>query len=205
MGGYGSGRWGTGKAGAKILAESCRSLDINRLVREGVVRPNVRNRASWEWLGEDRKEVRASIGLEVQTEADSGTVRLLYTVGKDGEEREVQDYPIPLVTTGLASGGRRWWFRCMASRNGGPPCRRSVGVLYLPPGGKVFACRRCYDLAYESSRESHRGSRLWASIGAAAGLSGREARKVLDREFRQERRWKARARQRARIFEEGGA
>src|SRR5512135_2867935 len=134
MGGYGSGRWGTGKAGANILVESCPSLDINRPVREGVVCPDAHHRASWEWLGENREEVCTSSGLVIRTEVDSGTIRLLYSVGRAGEEQQVQDYPIPLVTTVLAFGGRRWWFRCVANRNGGPPCRRRVGVLYLPPG-----------------------------------------------------------------------
>jgi hypothetical protein len=191
MGGYGSGRWGTGKADAKGLVESCRELDINRLVREGLVRPEARRRGSWEWLDEGGA-VLASIGLAARTGEESGTIRLSYAVTRPGRGREVQDYPIPLVTTSLPSGGRRWWFRCAASRGGGPPCGRRVGKLYLPRGGTVFACRCCHDLTYESCRESSRGSGLWASLGASVGLDGRRAR-----------RWRAARRQRGRIEGDG--
>ena len=36
MGGYGSGRWGDGKADRKALVENCLALDINALARAGV-------------------------------------------------------------------------------------------------------------------------------------------------------------------------
>jgi len=29
-----------------------------------------------------------------------------------------------------------------------------VGKLYLPPGGKYFGCRHCYNLTYKSCQES---------------------------------------------------
>ena len=34
----------------------------------------------------------------------------------------------------------------------GSPCERRVGKLYLPPGGRYFGCRLCYDLTYESDQ-----------------------------------------------------
>jgi len=43
-------------------------------------------------------------------------------------------------------GGQRAWFRCPARG-----CGRSVAILY---GGEIFACRRCYQLAYPSQCES---------------------------------------------------
>src|SRR4051794_37171577 len=49
MGGYGSGRWGTENPDAKPLVESCRSLDVNRLVREGIVRPDSLSHGAWRW------------------------------------------------------------------------------------------------------------------------------------------------------------
>ena len=56
---------------------------------------------------------------------------------------------IPLVTTQLHSGGKRYWFSC-------PNCRGRVGRLHLPYGRSYFFCRRCYDLTYMSCQESHK-------------------------------------------------
>jgi hypothetical protein len=167
MGGYGSGRWKWGKSDAKTLVEDCRSLEINRLVREKVVRPEACARGRWVW-SRDGAEV-ASIGYVVTTQADSGTLHLFYTVGRD-QDRQSLGYDIPLVTTVLVSGGLRWWFVCVASRDGGPTCHRRVGKLYLAPGGTVFACRHCYDLAYTSSRESRKWDALFQELAIAEGL-----------------------------------
>jgi hypothetical protein len=202
MGGDGSGRWGSGKSDAKALVESCLRLEIKFLVRKGVVRPDVHHRASWEWLRRDRETVDASIGLEVMTGADAGAIHLRYTVGSD-DRRVNQNYPVSLETTTLPFGGRRWWFRCPAGRVDGGPCGRRVAILYLPPSQRVFACRHCHDLAYESSRESRKWSGMFASLGADMGLGGREVKKILEGRFRVERRISADRRQRPRI-EKGG-
>jgi hypothetical protein len=42
--------------------------------------------------------------------------------------------------------GRRFWFTCV--------CRRSAGILYLPPGTAEFRCRLCYNLTYRSCQRS---------------------------------------------------
>ena len=42
-----------------------------------------------------------------------------------------------------------------------------VGKLYLPPGELCFGCRHCYDLTYESCRESHRLRGLFRRLGLA--------------------------------------
>jgi hypothetical protein len=65
---------------------------------------------------------------------------------------------IPLVTTQLHSGGRRYWFSC-------PNCKERVGRLYLPHGERWFFCRTCHNLTYTSSQECHRFDRYFARIG----------------------------------------
>jgi hypothetical protein len=63
-----------------------------------------------------------------------------------------------------------------------------VGKLYLPRFGRVFACRSCYGLGYESNRENYRGGRLWNSVGASVGIDGRTAKRLLTRDAAQSRR-----------------
>ena len=76
-------------------------------------------------------------------------VRLRYSIMSSGE---ALDYRIDLQTTRPHFGGLRWWFTCplvTADR----PCRRRCEKLYMPPGGKHYGCRECYDLSYTSRRE----------------------------------------------------
>jgi hypothetical protein len=42
-------------------------------------------------------------------------------------------------------GGKRYWFSCS--------CGKRAGRLYLPPGQRVFRCRQCYNLTYESAQQ----------------------------------------------------
>jgi hypothetical protein len=93
MGGYGSGRWGTGKPDAKTLADRCLALDIKLLVKARVVHPNVNHRGSWEWWKVPTDEKPSStIGFEVRTGEDGGTLQLRYAVTmlKAGENRAVE-------------------------------------------------------------------------------------------------------------------
>ena len=53
----------------------------------------------------------------------------------------------------------RHWFLCPAVVDG-VLCENRVGMLYLPPGGKIFGCRHCYGLTYESCQQSHKYDRV---------------------------------------------
>ena len=59
---------------------------------------------------------------------------------------------VELVSTSPHYGGLRWWFICPVTV-GGRACQRRVRKLYLPPGGRSFACRRCCQLSYTSQRQ----------------------------------------------------
>jgi hypothetical protein len=64
---------------------------------------------------------------------------------------------VPLTWTKCHLGGRRLWFQCPV-RSNGTNCGRRVAKLYL--GGDLFACRRCWGLAYASQQDSDRISGL---------------------------------------------
>lgn len=134
MGGYGSGR----QCGADCT-DDYRWLDFRRWQRDGLISPG--RQINWQWLRDG--EQAASIGARVETDQ----IRLIYSYQRRGEERENLDYRVRLQTTVCHYGGVRYWFTCPAVG-----CGRRVAVLYL--GGKYFACRHCYRLAYRSQRET---------------------------------------------------
>ena len=154
MGGSGSGShyhwWRSGK---KDTVEDCRSLDTGRWMREGIIKAGVWHSGSWCWYRDsDHKERTADIAYEVNTTGAAPWVRLQYAFKASGV---AVDYQIPLATTQPRFGGVRWWFRCPLTVNG-RHCGRRVGKLYLPPSGRYFGCRHCYDLTYTSCQESHK-------------------------------------------------
>ena len=139
MGGSGSGRhWGCGRA----TVEDGLTLDINKLIRDGNIRPGGWCSGTLRWTHVASGEEVGSIGYEADLMAqDQSWVRLHYRVND-----EPQDYRVTLETTRPNYGGRRWWFRC-------PATGWRVAKLHLPSGGQIFASRRAYGLAYQSQRE----------------------------------------------------
>lgn len=162
MGGYGSGRWRDYVK--KNTVEDCRSLDASRWTREKLLEDGAFRSGWWHWTDALTGEERASIGYEVnatRTELPP-YVRLHYSLPRTGERL---DYKVPLETTRPRLGGLRWWFVCPLVVNG-RTCGRRVGKLYLPPGGRYFGCRHCYDLTYESAQTSnHHMKRLALALG----------------------------------------
>ena len=78
---------------------------------------------------------------------------------------ETLEYPVTLERTACNFGGQRSWFLCPARG-----CGRRSATLY---GGRVYACRRCYGLAYPSQRQnlsdraSERAERILERLGWA--------------------------------------
>jgi hypothetical protein len=137
MGGTGSSNWY--RWDTKGTVEDCHALDVRRWQRDGLLSPGLA--FTWKWSRNGQKF--AGIAVRVQT----GHVVLNYRHRRDGGEWESLDYAVTLDTTGCHYGGARHWFLCPAVG-----CGRRVALLYL--GGRYFACRNCYQLAYTSQREA---------------------------------------------------
>jgi hypothetical protein len=133
------------------VVEDCRMLDVNRWTCEGILRERVQRFGSWKWCNAATGEETSSIGYEVNT-ADMGFpwIRLYYTFTRTQEQ---MDYTIRFQTTRPSFSGLRWWFTCPLLRLR-KSCNHRVSKLYLPPGGRYYGCRRCYDLTYQSCQES---------------------------------------------------
>jgi len=134
--------------------------------RDGQIEAGLYGGGSLVWRRVSTGEQTASIGYHVNTlTGEPPTIRLYYTHTRRGEDHgEDLDYRVGLTTTPLPWGGVRWWFVCPLLVNG-RSCGRRVGKLYLPPEGRYFGCRHCYDLTYESTRRPR-----WLARLSAAGL-----------------------------------
>jgi len=140
MGGYGSTRWDWHRK--KTAIEDGLSLSTTYLLREGLLKRE--KDVSGVFDGRDRK---SSVGFSLLWRNDKPLLRLRYTASG-----ESVDTVYPMIATDPHWGGVRWWFYCPLSVNG-RSCRRRVGKLFLPPGGKYFGCRHCYGLSYRSRQE----------------------------------------------------
>jgi len=135
MGGIGSGRhW---YYDAKSTVSDYHSIDIRRWHKKNLLVPGTS--FSTRWFRNDK--VTGSISVL----ANEKCVILNYR-HKKLEEWVNINYPVDLEWTSCNFGGKRPWFICPAQ-----DCGRRVAILY---GGAVFACRHCYQLAYQSQREN---------------------------------------------------
>ena len=131
MGGYGSGR-----RNGDYPVEGCRRLDVRELVRH----------AGRDLVTRDGWTVTVKHGSWMVTiERHGDELRLTHRAGWEADEEIT--YLAGLAFTRPHYGGLRPWFRCPAVR-----CGRRCAVLYLPNGPSWYLCRRCYRLAYESTR-----------------------------------------------------
>lgn len=138
MGGYGSGR--QFYSGAKAATSSYRSIDIRRWKRQKLLTPNSTFVSQWQYRG----EIAASIYVDVALDLDYVTLR--YQNISDGGEPKNFSCQVLLMWMDCNLGGRRPWFICPVRG-----CGRRVAILY---GGSIFACRHCYNLAYQCQRET---------------------------------------------------
>lgn len=146
---------------SRYIVEDCKSISVFWLNGQGYFKKNLTyTNGSVRWIN-SMGEYRGSIGFSINIYGDTGQVRFQYTrTDPHSQEKEEMDYPMGLVSTPCNFGGKRWWFVCKLSSSG-IYCGRRVAKLYLAPSGKYFACRYCYNLTYESCRESHKFNSIY--------------------------------------------
>ena len=155
MGGFGSGRHG----GKQCTGDMLR-LDVRYLHRVGRLTPG--QYFLWQWT----RGGEPAGTINIRTE--NGWVTLSYRQREHGGEWQEMSYPVRLSWTPCNFGGERAWWHCPAQG-----CGRRVAVLY---GGKVYACRRCHQLAYQCQREApddratRQADKLRCRLGWEAGI-----------------------------------
>jgi hypothetical protein len=145
MGGIGSGRPCTGRG----KVEACRSLDVNRLNREGCLTPGRTASLKWKQDGEP------IASIDLRAEADQ--IILSYRVRIAGGEWQDVEEPVSIVRVPCRLGGSRPYFVCPGVVDG-RVCGRRVIKLY--GAGRYFLCRHCYRLTYTSQSEGARDRTL---------------------------------------------
>jgi hypothetical protein len=140
MGGFGSGR---PSGSGRNTAEACRSIDANRLHREGCLGAGWVGGLQWSRDGEQV----ASINLRT----DHDRLHLTYRMRIGGGEWEDVNETVRIVRVPCRFGGARPYFVCPGVVNG-TVCGRRVAKLHGP--GRYFLCRHCYRLAHASQSES---------------------------------------------------
>lgn len=158
MGGFGSGRFGY--RASKNTTGDFAQLSVSYLKRNGLLCAGTKSGMQWSRRG----NVFSSIRFEIS----ESYITLIYRYRVAHEEWEDMRYVVLLDRTPCNYGGFRVWFRCPAVS-----CGRRVAVLY---GGKVFACRHCYRLAYPVQRENladrlaRRADRIRDRLGWEPGI-----------------------------------
>jgi hypothetical protein len=116
-------------------------LDLNLLLRQGVVRKGSKRRRTIVWSQSYTGEVVATGELSSDLSGDTrGSIRM---------QMGDLDQLIDLIAAPRHFGGAQWYFTCPVLR-----CRASV--LWMPPGAHCFACRKAWgsQVAYRSQFES---------------------------------------------------
>lgn len=161
MGGLGSGRRsGTGRA----TVEMCRSIDVNRLNRSGVLAPGWLG--AWEWTREGA--AIASIGIR----GGRDSITLVYRSKVSATDwRDVVE-PIAIRWRSCRLGGVRPLFVCPGQSGA---CGRKVTKLYA--AGRFYLCRHCNGLTYASCNETRsiraigRSNRIRKRLGGVPGMA----------------------------------
>jgi hypothetical protein len=134
-----------GRRRHRNTCESCLSIDVRQLHREGRLLAYQSFLLSWQF---DNRQLG---DISVRTEHDLLILRFEIRTAENPELKLVEQR-VPIIWTPCALGGQRPWFRCIAE-SAGSCCGRRVAKIYLG-GSSVFACRRCYGLAYRSQSNS---------------------------------------------------
>jgi hypothetical protein len=136
MGGMNSGTWY--RWDARDTTESQKRIDIRYMKKNGFLRSGCSGSLTWTCGSEEAGNINFRV--------IDGFLKLSYLIRMYGSDWEPVEESVKIAWTPCNYGGHRPWFLCPIIG-----CGRRVAVLY--GAGRYFACRHCYDLAYQSQRE----------------------------------------------------
>ena len=170
MGGFGSGDWAD-VAKRKTTVELCMSISAKGLKDNGFFAENKSGLITWT---NEFGEKTGAVKIQSYINGNGNKTCLeLITEGFVTSRQKIE-----LTRTPCHYGRWRWWFVCPVVKDG-IYCGNRVGKLYIPPAGKYFGCRECYDLTYESCQKSHKYVRIFDHVPENLDLSGLNINQVL--------------------------
>jgi hypothetical protein len=160
MGSFGSGNWADACL-RKASVEICNQISIKLLKENGFLDSNKTGTVEWKNVAGDvvcSVEVESFISVDVD--------KTSFLVVRHGVLATSMEQKVELVKHPCNYGGSRYYFACPAVADG-VYCGNRVTKLFLPSGSKVFGCRDCYDLTYQSCQESHKYDNIFGHINNA--------------------------------------
>ena len=136
----------------RVCLEAGQKLDLNRLMRQGCVKPGVYTTFQSMWTNSYTGEETASANM------------IAYMLHEHEARLRIQtrgtEQTIFLVPKPRRFGGHQWYFIC-------PVMNRCASVLWRPPGATRFCCRQAWGrrVAYASQfldpdNRAHRGKAI---------------------------------------------
>jgi len=139
-----SGRWGDHRK--KQTVENSLKLDINEFMRDNQLTNRSEGRFNFGRSLVGTFKVTAPYTLRTKTEEIPLDALILLSYKVLGEE---VTSPLYITSSPMNFGNKRYWVLCPSLRDG-RACLNRGYKLYLPPDGKYFLCRDCYNLTYKS-------------------------------------------------------
>lgn len=140
---------------SKILKENCQTISIYDLKKWGSLNGYHSGTITWT-SGWAKNKSSVSYVVDLASFGNEKYFELDYTItDRYSEEKHKIKHKYPILTTSCNYGGVRYWFECSVYHQG-VYCGQKVAKLYLGAGSHYFACRHCYNLAYQSQMESDR-------------------------------------------------
>ena len=121
----------------RVCLQDGLKLDINQLIRRGVVRSGTHSGGGWQWTSSYWGLIATGAISADTTGERAGSFRI--TIG-NGATQTIQ-----LIARPRHFGGRQWYFVC-------PRTGRPASVLWRPPGARDFRSRQAWrrQVAYRS-------------------------------------------------------
>lgn len=159
---------------SRLTVEQCLSLIVELFRRAGTLSSPAGTTGTLTWTNSMTGAELGRIEYALQENENGLAIRICSAA------KLIEELTIPLTTTPCHFGGKRFWFRCPFVSDG-KSCGRRVGRLYLPPGARVFGCRHCHNLTYQSAQtHDPRPYKLAQNAGAmTAALHSGNLRQVL--------------------------